>query len=373
MGQFLVALVVLLAACAPRAAIGQPVKLTVGYQPYDTISYSAAVIRGKGLWRNYLPEGSEVKFIPALQGSIVVKHMVEGGAQIGYLGDMPALVGISRRDVTPIKIVASTGFSPGQRCNLIMVRTDAPKFTGTAEAIEWLNGKVFATPRGSCADRFLGTLVQRGRIEPGKVLYHSLEEIISGLRSKKIDAAVLWEPTASRIGELVGEKVARIVATGKSFEYRDAGAIAMREDFIGKYPDIATAWLRAELEAQRFLLQPANSVEVARIVQSQAAGVTAKTAWFSLYGMIPEEMGGSPIRDVKPFVFDSRIRQFFEETYRYLYDSKLVASAVLPPGAIDDAMARSIAKEQNIPFPLGVINAVPLARLPKELAADAGK
>ena len=28
-----------------------PVKIVVGYQPYDTISYSAAVIRAKELWK----------------------------------------------------------------------------------------------------------------------------------------------------------------------------------------------------------------------------------------------------------------------------------------------------------------------------------
>ena len=43
-----------------RAQVGaaEPVKLTVGYQPYDTISYSAVVIRALELWKKYLPPGS---------------------------------------------------------------------------------------------------------------------------------------------------------------------------------------------------------------------------------------------------------------------------------------------------------------------------
>ena len=37
-----------------RAIAAEPVKLTVGYQPYDTISYSAVVIRALELWKKYL-------------------------------------------------------------------------------------------------------------------------------------------------------------------------------------------------------------------------------------------------------------------------------------------------------------------------------
>ena len=47
---------------APQIAhAADPVKLTVGYQPYDTISYSAVVIRGLELWKKNLPAGSTVQ------------------------------------------------------------------------------------------------------------------------------------------------------------------------------------------------------------------------------------------------------------------------------------------------------------------------
>jgi hypothetical protein len=58
------------------AIAAEPVKLTVGYQPYDTISYSAAVIRALELWKKHLPPGSEVEFQNALQGSIIVNQML---------------------------------------------------------------------------------------------------------------------------------------------------------------------------------------------------------------------------------------------------------------------------------------------------------
>ena len=60
--------------------------------------------------------------------------------------------------------------------------------------------------------------------------------IATNLRTGKIDGAVLWEPSVSRIGDIVGEGVARIVATGYTFGISDAGAIAMREDFMKRGP-----------------------------------------------------------------------------------------------------------------------------------------
>src|SRR5436853_7515228 len=94
-----------------------PVKLVVGYQPYDTISYSAVVIRALDLWKKYLPPGSEVEFQSALQGSIIVNQMLANKQQIGYLGDMPAVVATTKRSVAPINLVANNGMSAGQPCN----------------------------------------------------------------------------------------------------------------------------------------------------------------------------------------------------------------------------------------------------------------
>ena len=50
-------LILLAALAAGTAAAAEPVKLVVGYQPYDTISYSAVVIRALELWKKHLPPG----------------------------------------------------------------------------------------------------------------------------------------------------------------------------------------------------------------------------------------------------------------------------------------------------------------------------
>src|SRR5438876_6251406 len=110
--KFTAAAIVAMATHAASVNAADPVKLVVGYQPYDTISYSAAVIRANELWKKYLPPGSTVEFESALQGSIIVNQMLAGKEQIGYLGDMPAVVSTTKRAQAPINLVANTGFSP---------------------------------------------------------------------------------------------------------------------------------------------------------------------------------------------------------------------------------------------------------------------
>ena len=353
-------------ALAPHmAGAADPVKLTVGYQPYDTISYSAVVIRGLELWKKHLPPGSSVEFESALQGSIIVNAMLADKQQIGYLGDMPAVVSTTKPKQANVKLVASTGLSPGQRCNVIMVRTDAPAFKSADEAVKWLDGKTLATPRGSCADRFLRQVIEMSGIKPKEVLNQSIEVIATNFRAKRIDAAALWEPSVSRIGDFVGEGIAREVITGHSFGMPDGGFIAMREDFVKAKPEIAKAWLKAELEAQNFLLDPRNWEKVADLVRSQTEGITTRMAWFSLYGAVPPERGGSPLRDEKPFTFDARVHKHLETIYTFLAKAQVIDVDKAPAGAIDDSIAVAVAKEAGKAVPLGVIKPLDLSKAPK--------
>lgn len=353
------------------AALGRPAiaadlpKLTVGYQPYDTISYSAVVIRGLELWKKHLPKGIEVEFESALQGAIIVNAMVADKQQIGYLGDMPAVVVTTKLQQAKVNLVANTGYSAGQRCNVVMVRADAPKFSTPQEAVKWLDGKVVATPRGSCADRFLRQVIEKAGIKPKEVLNQSLEVITTNFRAKRIDAAVLWEPTVSRIGDFVGEGVAREVATGHNFDIPDAGFIAMREDFVKKYPNIARGWLTAELEAQQYLLNPANWVKVAEMVKSQTQGITVTMAWFSIYGSVPAARGGSPLRDTKPFLITDEVRKHVDSTYTFLHQVKVIDVDKAPGGAIDDSIARGVVKSNGASTPLGVIRPLDVSQAPK--------
>ena len=81
-----------LCCAAGLAVAAEPVNITYGYHPYWTGGWNGVIIKAKELWKKYLPPGSEVEFQTALQGSIIVNQMLADKQQIGYLGDMPAVV-----------------------------------------------------------------------------------------------------------------------------------------------------------------------------------------------------------------------------------------------------------------------------------------
>jgi NitT/TauT family transport system substrate-binding protein len=202
-------------------------------------------------------------------------------------------------------------------------------------------------------------------IKPKEVLNQSIEVIATNFRAKRIDAATLWEPSVSRIGDFVGEGIAREVVTGHNFNMPDGGFIAMREDFMQKNPEIAKAWLQTELEAQLYLLEPKNWEKVADLVRSQTEGITTKMAWFSLFGAVPPERGGSPLRDEKPFTFDTRVRKHLDTIYTFLHSAKVIDVDKAPEGAIDDSVAVAVAKSDGQAVPIGVIKPLDVSKGPK--------
>src|SRR5919109_2900779 len=271
---------------------GTPVDLVVGYQPYYTESWSGVIMRSKKFYEKYLPAGSKVDFQVGLQGAIIVNGMLAGKVDIGYVGDMPAIVSTSHANVRDIRIVSVLGLGYDQ-CNAFLVRNDAPQFESPDEAIKWLNGKSVAVPKGSCTDRFAQAVFKRFGIKPSEYLNQSIEVITSGFRAGKLDAAVMWEPTTSR---LVLEKLARKVATGASVNENDGGFLVMPRALIEQRPDIVKAWLEAELDAQLYFADEKNATPVSAMAVEQTTGFTQKTLWYSAYGTYPKSEGGTTSR-----------------------------------------------------------------------------
>ena len=99
--------IALLAVVMATPALAE--NFVVGYQPYDTISYQAIVNQELGLWKKYVPKGTEIEFQGALQGTVIANGMLAGKAQIGYMSIMPATILSSKPELAEIKIVASLG------------------------------------------------------------------------------------------------------------------------------------------------------------------------------------------------------------------------------------------------------------------------
>lgn len=332
---------------------GEPIHLTVGYQPYYAEAWSGAVVNGLGLWKKHLPPGSTVDFSVGLQGALIVNAMLAGKEQIGYLGDTPAIVGATKRGVADLRIVANIGLGTDQ-CNIFFTRTDAPAFASAKEAIKWLDGKTVAVPKGSCTDRFARAVFKKQNVTPGSYLNQNIELITSGFRAKKLDAAVVWEPVASR---LVAEGLARRVATGNDVGENDGAFIDVRADLLQQRPDIVKAWLETELEAEIYLSDPKNAHEVVRLLKDQTTGFSDQALWQALFGSYPAGAGGGPIRVEIPFGFTDKSLELVKRATAFLYEVKSIAIPQLPGDAVLPDLTAQILRERNLQAPVAAIKA----------------
>lgn len=348
---------------APQAVVaqqfgktGDPINLTIGYQPYYTQSWSGVVINGKELWKKYLPKGSSTNFQIGLQGAIIVGQLMAGKQQIGYMGDMPALVSTTKPGIVDVRLIAVLGMAR-QQCNIFLVRNDAPKFKSGADAVKWMDGKRTSSPHGSCTDRFARYVFKSAGVNPAQYLNQNIEVITTNFKAGKLDAAVIWEPTASKI---VLEGIARRAASGEDFQADDAGFLGMIWELIRQRPDVQRGWLEAELDAQLFLADSKNADAVATMADQQTEGMSKKALWYSLYGAVPKEQGGGPVKNSFEFVFTDRAKKLAADATAFLHEFKKVPNATLRPEAIWDEVAQQVLKERGLKAPIGAVQGLPL-------------
>jgi sulfonate transport system substrate-binding protein len=333
---------------------GDPIDLVIGYQPYYTESWSGLIMRDQKLYEKYLPKGSTVNFQVGLQGAIIVNGMLAGKVDIGYVGDMPGIVSTSHADVRDLRIVSVLGIGYDQ-CNVFLVRNDAPDFKSPDEAIQWLNGKTVAVPKGSCTDRFAQAVFKRFNIAPSEYLNQSIEVITSGFRADKLDAAVIWEPTASR---LVLEKLARKVATGASVNERDGGFMVMPQALIAQRPDVVNAWLQAELDAEKYFADPKNAMAIAGMAESQTTGFPEKALWQSAFGTTAKESGGIDTRITLAYGFTPEAMDLIQKASKFLVEIKSI-NAEIRPDAVIPQLTGDILKARGMTAPVGEVKAQP--------------
>ena len=334
---------------------GEPIKLVVGHPCCYTEVWSVMVLRGKDLWKKYLPAGSTVDFEVGLQGSTIINGMLAGKQQIGYIGDLPAIISTTKERQADIRIVAPVAVAYDQ-CNVLLVRADAPAFASPAAAVKWLQGKQFSVPKGACSDLFSKEVFRKTGVTPAAFLNQNVEVITSGFRSGKIDGAAIWEPIASH---LVSEGLARRVTSGVDYGLKDASYIVMSAELIKQRPDVVKAWLNAELDAQLFLSDPKNNEEVIRLVMKQTTGFPEKSLWKALYGTYPKAMGGTPIRLEFPFVFTPEVMGLIQHGADFLHAMKAIPSNSLRADAIMPDFAAQVLKERGLKAPLGTLAALP--------------
>lgn len=330
---------------------GEPVNITVGFPCCYAATWSGYVVKEKQLWKKYLPAGSTISYNIPIAGPPIVNGMLADKIQIGYLGDMPAIALATKEQIADVRLVAIVALATDQ-CNVLLVRKDAPSFSSPKEAVKWLEGKQIGVPRGTCADRFAREILKRESTTPGANLNQTIEVITSNFKADKIDGAVVWEPVAS---QAVDAGIARRAASGENFGISDSAFLVMRQDLIAARPDVAKAWLEAELDAELFMSDPANEDAVIDMVNKNVPAFSRDDLRNAIYKSYPAEQGGAAVRLVQPFVFTPEVRALLKDQTIFLHSVKGIATDTLRADAVEGNMAEALLKERGLKSPIGQV------------------
>ena len=332
---------------------GEAVNLVIGYQPYYTESWTGVVNNGKAFWKNHLPAGSTAEFQVGLQGSVIVNAMAGEKQHIGYMGDMPAIAStfkyLPERGGTDIRIVAALGTSK-QQCNIFLVKNDAPEFANGVEAVKWMDGKITSAPHGACTDRFAQLAFKKAGIKPAKYLNQNIEVITTNFRAGTLDAAAIWEPTATK---MVSAGIARRAASGEDFGAQDGAFMVMLNDLIAQRPDAVMGWLEAELDAQEFVADPANADAIAAMAEAQTEQIDQSVLKASLYD---SPMAGTTKLQLD-FVISDDAKSLLRDATAFLYSlkKKPAAAAQIRPEGVMGQFAERVLEKRGLSTPVGRI------------------
>jgi NitT/TauT family transport system substrate-binding protein len=260
---------------------------------------------------------------------------------------MPAIVGVSQRNVRDLRIVANVGTSADQ-CGVLLVSKDAPDFKSADEAVKWMDGKAVATPQGSCADRVAQSVFRKDGVDPKSYLNQTNDLITTDFQSGNIDAAATWEPNASK---LVNDGLAKRVASGAVAGDTTAAFLVMSKELMDTRPDVAKGWLEAELAAERYMADPAHAEAITKMAFDEAEGFTDTDMHDALFKSWPVPLGGAAdgVKLTFPFVIDPATQRLVDSSSKFLFELKSLPSADLPQGAVDGALAKEVLGGQASP------------------------
>jgi NitT/TauT family transport system substrate-binding protein len=340
---------------------GEPVKLTIGYQPYYTQAWSAVIQKEMELWKKYLPKGSTVEWQIGLQGAIVGNAMLADKNDIGYMGDMPTIVAISKQSVRELRMVAVLGLANDQ-CSVFLSRNEAPAFKNPEEAVKWWDGKRVAVAKGSCTDRSGQETMRKFGIKPAQYLNQNIEVQTSNFKAGRLDGSIMWEPTASK---MVLEGISQRIGDTKMIGKLDGGFMAMQYELIKQRPDIVKGWLEAELDANLFWAKPENYMKVVEMAHKNTQGFSKEALWMSMAGKYPAVQGGGDVRNIMYYGFDQDVMGMISDATKFLHEIKSLHVEQLPKELIMPEFTAEILKRRGLKVPLAKITAQPPESYPE--------
>src|SRR5579871_2880938 len=233
-------------AVAVLAPAAEPVSndrmtLRIGYQPL-TPTWGISIIYQAKLWKKYLPN-VEVERFETMSGMPLVNNLLAGKLDLGYLGDMPAIVLASKAQLLPSKFISVTDADRGG-ASVIYVGKGSP-----IKTVKELAGKKVSVPFGGYTHRFAEVVSTREGIK-FEFAGQSPEVGLTALQAGRVDAYIPWPPYGPlAVAQGFGQKL----VDGTSYKFNSLRGVVASKEFLETKPTIAIAWLRAELDAHKIM------------------------------------------------------------------------------------------------------------------------
>jgi sulfonate transport system substrate-binding protein len=223
-----------------------------------------------------------------------------GELDFGSIGDQPAIIGWARG--VEFQIVGN--ITGGEDKMALLVPKDSP-----VKSFSELKGKKVAITVGSNIQHLLNQYLKQSGLKQSDIQLVNLQftDCITALSANEIDATILSDPYISIATYKYG---AKIIAYSTDLKYTTLPYIASN-NFIEKYPDIVT----------RLLKVYRKSAEWARSHHEEAADILAKEE----NNLLPREIDINLIdRYTENFGLDDNAIEAFNETYKYLQETKVI-------------------------------------------------
>jgi NitT/TauT family transport system substrate-binding protein len=338
-------------------AQAENIRIAIGHQSMCTDTYTAGiVVKELQLLEKHLPTSGkyadvtyDISWSDYSSGGPITNQMMANKLNFGVMGDYPLIVNgakFQETDSLRTKYIAGTGYNLKGSGNAIVVPVDSDIYS-----IEQLKGKEVSVPVGSAAWGMLLKGMQDTGFSGKDYMLKNQSPAVgaANIAAGKIDAHADFCPW-SELMEFrgTGRKIYDGSETGVPYLH----GVVVREDFADKYPEVATAFVKAVYEAGDWIREdPIRAVdamekwtgvekEVLYIYFSEGGHLTLdptiKSEWVDAlafnHGVLVQE------KSIPPLDFNEWItEEYVEAAYQDLGKDYQKEKASMVDAAIDNA------------------------------------
>ncbi|MFG1665656.1 ABC transporter substrate-binding protein [Streptomyces sp. Y7] len=259
----------LVTGCGGDASAGDAthVTVTVGYQSKTINTVTAGtLLRSLGFFeRELAAQGKrdgityKVEWQDYATGAPITAQMTAGKIDIGSMGDFPLLINAARGKQLgrPTRLVSVTGYNLRGALNTVVTAPESK-----LASLEDLKGKAVSTSVGSAADGTLVRALQQAGLDPDKDIRKLNQQPSVGASALQAGSADALSQFVAWPGLLAFQGRAKALYDGAELNLPTFHGVTVRQDFAEQRPKVLDAFLRAQIDATRYLNEhPVRSAE----------------------------------------------------------------------------------------------------------------